>query len=220
MQTNSFQSNIALILRGQSGAGKSYLAKTLEKEYGFLHVEADQFFINSDGSYYFHRDELTEAHNDCLRRFTEGLLDGYNVVVSNTFIRLQQLDDYIKFCREFGFNFIVIKPQQQFPNVHGVSQEIIDRQLSRYERFSREFYYRDGLTYTDPTCKNLVTFPITQIKKASEDRRNRFVSIDDNVIPVDEDSDLFIAENELEYSTAEEYDYVTDDRNFDAANGR
>lgn len=119
-----------VLIRGIPGSGKSTLAKTMK---GYVHVEADMYFINNDGEYQFDREKLKEAHEWCAR-FTEScVIDGYDVVVSNTFTRKWEMYAYFDIAERHGATVHVVTCNGSFDNVHGVPKEAVERMKARFE---------------------------------------------------------------------------------------
>jgi predicted kinase len=81
-----------LIVRGISGSGKSTYAKSLHPDY--IHLEADQFFYVGE-KYCFDPSKLAAAHRWCYQQVTYYLQKGYDVVVSNTFCRKWEYQQYL-----------------------------------------------------------------------------------------------------------------------------
>ena len=98
-----------IIIRGLPGSGKSTkgLMMVDNGEADEL-IEADQFFVEPDGTYNYDGDKIREAHNDCRQRTSQGLSDGKNIVVANTFVYRWQMQPYLDYCRENGINVKVI----------------------------------------------------------------------------------------------------------------
>lgn len=115
-----------LLVRGLPGSGKSTLAKQM---LDFVHIEADMFFVGSDGVYRFDADKVGEAHNWCQAMARELLAKGGNVVVSNTFTRAWEMKPYA----EMGVPFRVVTCNGRFGNCHGVPAEVIERMADRWE---------------------------------------------------------------------------------------
>lgn len=125
---------ILRLIRGLPGSGKSTMARAMAD---FVHVEADQFFMRG-GRYEFDAHELGEAHADCLKRATEALAQSKNVVVSNTFSRLWEMDTYVALAKRTGATLEVIEAKGEYPNVHGVPDEKIAQMRARWESFEGE----------------------------------------------------------------------------------
>jgi len=124
-----------VVLRGIPGSGKSTIARELYA--GYLHCEADQYFMDN-GVYRFDPTRIKEAHADCQRRVRDGLSGGFNVVVSNTFIKLWELQPYIDMANELKIPAKVFRCGGNYGSVHGVPEAVIQRMLTTYEPYPTE----------------------------------------------------------------------------------
>lgn len=124
------------------GAGKSRLSKELIKDGGAI-CSADSYFQRwlPEPSYEFDSSKLSEAHGECLRKFTEilyglslGVVDCENVVVDNTNSSLVEIAPYYSLAAAYGHSvtfhrFLAnrhVLEHEFFPrNVHGVSLETV-----------------------------------------------------------------------------------------------
>jgi len=121
---------ILIILRGLPGAGKSTLAKTL----GGIHIEADHYFMK-DGEYKFDASKLKQAHEHC-RTSTEGwMMEGYNIVVSNTFTQEWEMDAYYELAEKYEYRVysIIVENRHNGVNEHGVPADKLEQMKNRFE---------------------------------------------------------------------------------------
>ena len=118
-----------VLIRGLPGSGKSTLARSMT---GHLHLEADMYFAR-DGEYRFERSELAAAHAWCQATARAALESGRRVVVSNTFTRRCELQPYFDMAAQLGIVPRIIEARGQWPNVHGVPEEDIERMRLRWE---------------------------------------------------------------------------------------
>lgn len=126
-----------LLIRGLPGSGKSTLAKLFTSD-GYKHVEADMYFVNDEGDYVFEPSKIKNARDWC-QRITEGsLMAGYDVVVSNTFTQMWELDAYVKIARRTNATLRIIEATGNFQNIHGVPDAVIQRMKDRWEPLSEE----------------------------------------------------------------------------------
>lgn len=127
--------NKLILIRGLPGSGKSTLAKKYVADHGFVHVEADMYFIDhvGTGQYIFNPSKIKDAHRWCQESARVYLANGYNVVVSNTFTQLWEMEPYIKMAELAGATIKIIETTGKFQNVHGVPQETIARMAARWE---------------------------------------------------------------------------------------
>ena len=125
------------LVRGVPGSGKSTLAKLLK--HGFSdsdvrHYEADMYFTDPQtGIYTFDPRGLHRAHDWCQKMSKVHLYDGYNVIVSNTFVKLWEMEPYFQMANEHGASVQVILSQGNFKNVHGVTDVKVKQMRDRFE---------------------------------------------------------------------------------------
>ena len=84
-----------ILIRGLPGSGKSTLAKQYVAQGSFKHFEADQFFVDANGNYNFDPSKIKFAHQWCQDQVRKALVEGYNVVVSNTFTQKWEMKAYL-----------------------------------------------------------------------------------------------------------------------------
>ncbi len=119
------------IIRGLPGSGKSTIANAM-RHAGFVHVEADMFFMES-GSYKYVPEKIKLAHEWCQYTVRHALENGNNVVVSNTFTRRFEMQPYIDMATEFGIVPNIMTANGNFGNVHGVPDEVLQKMRDRWE---------------------------------------------------------------------------------------
>lgn len=113
------------IIRGLPGSGKSTFAKRM----GCAHFEADMWMVDDEGAYAFDAGRLGFCHSECLKAVKDSLESGNDVVVSNTFTRIWEMQPYI----DLGHPYTVIMMLGDYQNVHGVPKETIDHMRGRWE---------------------------------------------------------------------------------------
>jgi hypothetical protein len=119
-----------VLVRGLPGSGKTTLAKGMV---GFKHFEADQYFTSDEGEFLFDPKEIRNAHQWCQESTVEALVQGFDVVVSNTFTQLWEMEFYKEYAKEYGIHLAVITAKGEFPNTHGVPTEKIQQMQDRWE---------------------------------------------------------------------------------------
>ena len=128
-----------LIVRGLPGAGKSYYAS---RRRGYVHYEADQFWVGADGVYRFDAERLSEAHDWCLDMVSTAFEEGRSVVVSNTFVTRRSIQPYIEAAEDFRALVEVVHVTGEFGSIHGVPAETLQRMAERWELWEGERVYR------------------------------------------------------------------------------
>jgi hypothetical protein len=111
-------SNEIVLIRGLPGSGKSTEARAMEDH---QHFEADMF-LDVDGKYVYDTSKVKAAHDWCVAEAKRTLEKGVSVVVSNTFVKLWEMQRYI----DLGFPFRIIEMKGKYQNIHGVPQDKID----------------------------------------------------------------------------------------------
>ena len=120
------QVNKLVLIRGVPGSGKTTKAKSMT---GYLHLEADMF-LEVEGQYVYDQSKVKAAHDWCVTSAKEALLQGKNVVVSNTFVKVWEMQRYV----DHGYPFEVIEMTGSWPNIHGVPQDKIELMKSKIEK--------------------------------------------------------------------------------------
>jgi AAA domain len=121
-----------VLIRGLPGSGKSTLAQTLCYDTEWVHLEADQFWMQG-GEYKFDATRLREAHEWCQTSTSVALAKDINVVVSNTFTTVKELRPYFEIAQEFGIVPQVIVAQNDFGSVHNVPAETLAKMRERFQ---------------------------------------------------------------------------------------
>lgn len=130
------RTNRLVLIRGLPGSGKSTYAKNYFG--GHIHLEADMYFIQPDGSYDWTADKLGKAHNWCLETAKIMLNNGYDVVVSNTFTTLKELNPYIEVASSSDTPFAVFRMTNEYTSIHNVPQIVIEKMRVRFEDYEKE----------------------------------------------------------------------------------
>ena len=125
-----------ILIRGIPGSGKSTYAKKLMKEMqNVKHYEADMFF-EKDGEYKFDPSKLKQAHEWCQAMTYNSLRRKQNVIVSNTFTTLRELEPYLEMVDAVpGVEVKVITVIGNFGSIHDVPKEALDRMKARWQDF-------------------------------------------------------------------------------------
>lgn len=124
-----------IVVRGVPGAGKSTFANMLRESGMVDHVaEADQYFVQEDGTYVFDPKKLSEAHARCQSIVRNILSVGNSVAVANTTTTESEVKVYQDIADAFGAQFIsiIVENRHGCENVHGVPDESIKRMKQRF----------------------------------------------------------------------------------------
>jgi energy-coupling factor transporter ATP-binding protein EcfA2 len=119
--------DLVLIL-GLPGSGKSNMASILAM-IGYKHFEAGMFF-EIGGIYRFDGTRIKDAHVWCRHMARQALARGDNVVVSNTFTTVWEMEPYFSMTTR---KVRVIEAKGNLGNVHGAPPETVHRMALRWE---------------------------------------------------------------------------------------
>lgn len=120
------------IVRGLPASGKSTFAKTLH----CLHVEADMFFM-VNGSYRYDPKKVEEAHRWCQETVRYALSTGLDVVVSNTFTRAWEIEDYLRIASS-DVKVDIYRMTGNHSGLHNVPTEVVEAMRLRFEIIAGE----------------------------------------------------------------------------------
>ena len=134
------------MIRGVPGSGKTTMARDKYVRKGYLHYEADMLMVKGldadlnviDPSamdvYEFDRSKLKKCHDACFHATKHALEQGRNVVVSNTFIRLWEMQRYL----DLPYKVTVVRATGEFINTHGVPEHVVERMRESFEEYRGE----------------------------------------------------------------------------------
>lgn len=121
------------LLRGLPGAGKTTLAILI----GGLHLEADMYFVNTDGNYDFDATKLKYAHDWCKSKVEKGMTDlnQSRIIVSNTFTQEWEMQPYYDLAKEHGYKVysLIVENRHGGVNEHGVPEDKLEIMKQRFE---------------------------------------------------------------------------------------
>lgn len=156
------QGKLLVLIRGLPGSGKSCFAKQLKKLYSgdnyasSVHAEADDFFVGKDLKYQFDAQLLPHAHKFCRETIIQSLSEGVSLaMVSNTFIELWELYDYVKLAFVHHYHIMVVDMMcteiasdriLADRNIHNVTLETITRMRTRYQPIQRGLWTVDDIS--------------------------------------------------------------------------
>ncbi|MDQ7001851.1 MAG: ATP-binding protein [Ghiorsea sp.] len=123
-------SNKLVLIRGLPGSGKSTLAKRM---CDYIHYEADMYFEQESG-YAYDAAKISEAHQWCQKKTMEALQAGSNVVVSNTFVCIWEMEIYI----QMGFPTRIIEQHGKWASIHHVSTQTVSDMEDKWEKIPQD----------------------------------------------------------------------------------
>jgi predicted kinase len=126
------------LVRGLPGSGKSTYARQLLAP-RTQHLEADMYFVDPEGNHTFNPSRLHAAHVWCLDRTTSLLIGGTNVIVSNTFTTMKEMQTYLDVARRHSLKLEVIEMRTQYSSIHGVPEATMDKMRARWVTLPEDF---------------------------------------------------------------------------------
>jgi predicted kinase len=145
--------NKLYIIRGAPGSGKSTHAKKL---LDCDVMEADSFFIQKDGGYFFNGQLLKRAHDWCQEITRSWLAQALEICdtgfktdfgVANTFTRVWEMQPYLDMAEKYGYEVVVHRCTGEFENVHGVPLEKVKQMRERMEDYPGEILITGDYRY-------------------------------------------------------------------------
>ncbi|MER2490922.1 ATP-binding protein [Catenovulum sediminis] len=121
------------LIRGLPGSGKSTLAEKLAQQTFAVHLEADHFFTQDDGSYRYNARRIKDAHIWCQGQCEYYLSLDFDVIVANTFVELWEMQIYHQLADKYQAEIEVIHCKGTWQNIHNVSQASIDDMKKRWQ---------------------------------------------------------------------------------------
>lgn len=119
------------IIRGLPGSGKSTLAAKMAKELNAFHYEADMYFMR-DGVYVFEGNRIPAAHEWCFRQVEDCMFNDADVIVSNTFTRWFEIEEYIETAMRADYAVKIIHCTGKWKSVHDISEKILQKMADRW----------------------------------------------------------------------------------------
>lgn len=131
------------LVRGLPGSGKSSWAYDIVREWPMVeHFEADMYFLDYNRKYVFNPEKIKDAHNWCQESTRIALAQGKSVVVTNTFVRVWEMEYYRTIAQNFNIEFKVYEATGNYGNVHDVPEAVVERMRSQWEEIPEHW----GLT--------------------------------------------------------------------------
>lgn len=134
------------LIRGLPNTGKSTMARNMVLQHIVdnpwcsnipVHIEADMYFM-INGVYQFDPVKLKNAHYHCYSAADALLELGRSVIVSNTFTKNWEMEDYIVSAQMKGIPYEVIETTREIKgdNGHGCPPEKVKLMGERWEKLN------------------------------------------------------------------------------------
>ena len=120
-----------VLIRGLPGSGKTTMAMDFVAR-GYAHFEADHFFM-ADGVYSYDATKIRDALDYCFAQAKAALESGRPCVVSNTFVKLWEMQRYLDLSVSLKVPCQIIEARGEWPIIHGVPPEAIERMRANWE---------------------------------------------------------------------------------------
>jgi predicted kinase len=125
------------LLRGLPGSGKSTLANSLVGAW----VEADHYFIDTNGNYNFEANKIRNAHEFCQAKTENWMSNNFpfpRIIVSNTFTQEKELEPYYQLAEKYGYTVFSLVVENRHgesedTNTHNVPKETIQKMRDRFQ---------------------------------------------------------------------------------------
>ena len=127
------------LFMGVSGSGKTtnahLLSEFLEQFCGVHPIvcSADDYFEDETGEYIYDPKYIVQAHKECQRVVAGAMRRDLPVIVHNTFTQRWERKPYYDLADSHGYTVNQIVCDGNFKNVHGVPDEVVERQRARWE---------------------------------------------------------------------------------------
>lgn len=109
-----------VLIRGLPGSGKSTLAREIYNKYGVTHYEQDMYHM-VEGKYMWNSRMMPHAFEWCYNSTREALNLGFNVVVSNIFIKVKSIKPYLKLSEDI----LILETIGNYGSIHEVPEDTL-----------------------------------------------------------------------------------------------
>ena len=127
-----------IIISGLPGSGKSTKAKQIvdmDDSGHTRHIEADMFHSIGD-TYTFDYKYVEDSHNWCQSQVMYYLRRGLDVVVSNTFTQVWEVEPYLDIALKYGATIEHTHMDDDWGNIHNVPINVLDAMKKRQQVFT------------------------------------------------------------------------------------
>lgn len=136
-----------ILVRGLPGSGKTtYVNRNFPTRY--IHLEADHFRTDCRGHYLYDPAKNGICHRLCQDYAEMALSQGKDVVISNTFTTIKEMQYYISLASAYGADLRVITCRGKFQNVHDVPEKAMEAMRKRWQDYPGEEF----IDHDKPIC--------------------------------------------------------------------
>ena len=128
----NFKRKHMILIRGIPGSGKSTIAEMLSIA-GYHHLEADMWFYNTYGWYNWSKEDSPKAHAWCQEEANLLASKGFNIVITNTFIKKSQMEPYINIAKQYKYKVTILVATNSFESIHNVPKETLETMRRDFE---------------------------------------------------------------------------------------
>ncbi|GLS89900.1 ATPase AAA [Psychromonas marina] len=123
------------LIRGLPGSGKSTLAQQLVSAANntLIHLEADMYFVNSEGEYHFQPALIKQAHQWCESQCLLALQQKQSVVVANTFVKQWEMNAYRQLAKQLGARLEIKICTGKYQSIHDVPTSTINKMRQQWQ---------------------------------------------------------------------------------------
>ena len=121
------------LVRGLPGSAKTTIAQSFK----CLHLEMDMMFMKN-AEYAFDPEMIQDVVKQCQSMCKNALEFGMDVVVSNTFTRIWEMQYYLDLAVEMGATLKVFKCTGDFGNTHELPEHALKAMADRWEDYDGE----------------------------------------------------------------------------------
>lgn len=131
-----------ILVRGIPGSGKTTFAKGILNSKSndldpLLHIEADMYHTQF-GKYNWTPEKVPLAHGWCQETTEIYIKNNWNVIVSNTFTTLKEMQFYIDLAEKLNVDIQIYRCFGQWESVHNVPVDVIEKMKNRFEEYPGE----------------------------------------------------------------------------------
>lgn len=91
------------------------------------------YYVNEKGEYRFDPKQLQQAHKWCQNTVENGLKQGLDVVVSNTFVKHWEMKAYRQLALKYKAELVIEVCREQYGSIHDIEPSVIKRMAKDWQ---------------------------------------------------------------------------------------